>query len=272
MTNTKAILKGLALRVLPDRMLQIVKKVHYARMLESLSEDDERDFRIINHLVSPGDWVVDIGANIGVYTKYLSELVGAEGRVYSVEPVPLTLDILVSNVRKLGFKNVETINCAISDFNGSVTMEVPLYQSGGENFYEARIVSENADNSLRRIRVQSRTIDSLFSDLDHHISFIKCDAEDHELKCVKGASGIIKKSKPAWLIEISGDPDDPGSAAYQTFRLLNQEGYEAFWFDGESLRKRSTGDGSVNYFFLSAKHLQALRERSFESRRVSIKN
>ena len=120
-------------------------------------------------------------------------------------------------------------------------------------------------------RVQSRTINSLFSDLDHDISFIKCDAEGHELRCVKGATGIIKKSKPSWLIEISGDPDDPESAASETFRLLNRESYEAFWFDGESLRKRNTGDRSVNYFFLSAMHLQALREESYESRRVSIK-
>jgi FkbM family methyltransferase len=181
------------------------------------------------------------------------------------------LDILLSNVRKLGLKNVETINCAISDSDGSVTMEVPLYESGGENFYEAKIVSENADSSLRRIRVQSRTIDSLFSDLAHGISFIKCDAEEHELRCVKGATCIIKNSKLAWLIDVSRDPDDPGSAAHEIFRLLNQEGYEAFWFDGKSLKKRSPGDESINYFFLSAKHLRALREESYESRRVSIK-
>jgi hypothetical protein len=83
MTSTKAILKGLALRMLPDRALQIVKKIHYARVLESLSEADERDFRVIKRLVSSGDWVVDIGANIGICTKYLSELVGAED-VYTV--------------------------------------------------------------------------------------------------------------------------------------------------------------------------------------------
>jgi FkbM family methyltransferase len=271
MINTKAILKDLALRILPERMLQVVKKVHYVQTLESLSEGDERDFRIIRHLVSPGDWVVDIGANNGVYTKYLSELVGAEGRVYSIEPIPLTLDILLSNVRKLGLKNVELMNCAISDFNGRGTMKVPLYESGGENFYQAKIVSENADSSLRRIEVQSRSVDSLFSDLDHGISFIKCDAEGHELKCVKGASGTIKNSKPAWLIEVSRDPDDPGSAAHETFRLLNQESYEAFWFDGKSLRKRRTGDKSVNYFFLSAQHLRALREESYKSQRVRIK-
>lgn len=265
MISIKTILKGPAISILPEKILQIIKKVHYARTLKSLSESDEIDFRVIRHLVNPGDWVVDIGANIGVYTRYLSELVGIDGHVYSIEPIPLTFDILLSNVKNLGLKNVETMNCAISDSSGSVTMEVPLYESGGENFYEAKIVSENTDTELRRIRVQSRTIDSLFLESAHSISFIKCDVEEHEFRCVKGAIGIIKNLKPAWLIEISGDPDDLKSTANETFKLLNKEGYEAFWFDGKSLNRRRTGDKSVNYFFLAPKHLHALERVSYES-------
>ena len=222
--------------------------------------------------MSPGDWVVDLGANIGVYTKFLSELVDSDGRVYSIEPIPLTLDILLSNVRKFGLKNVEAMNCAISDSNGSVTMEVPLHESEGENSYEARVVSENADKSLRRIGVPSRKIDSLSSESAHGISFVKCDMEGPKFKCVKGAKGIIRNLKPAWLIEISGDPDDSKSTVHDTFRLLNKEGYEAFWFDRRSPKKRRTGDQSVNHFFLGPKHLHALRGVSYESPRVSVKH
>lgn len=271
MMSLKTTLKRLALSILPERILQVIKKIRYARTLRSLSERDEMDFRVIRHLVNPGDYVVDIGANIGVYTKYLSELVGIDGCVYSIEPIPLTFDILLSNVKKLGLKNIEAINCAISDSNGSVIMEVPLYESGGENFYQAKIVCENTDNSLRRVRVKSKTIDSLFSELPQDISFIKCDVEGHEFRCTKGAIDIIKNSRPAWLIEISGDPDDLKSTAYETFKLLNKEDYEAFWFDGSSLNRRRMGDKSVNYFFLAPEHLHALLKVSYESRRFSIK-
>lgn len=263
MINIKTIFKALVRSALPERILQIIKKVYYVHLLRFFTEDDEVSFKVIKHLVGYGDCVIDVGANIGVYTKYLSVLVGIHGRVYSVEPIPLTFEILYSNVRKLELKNVELINYAISDTNGSVLMEVPLYESGGENFYEARIMEGNTNSSLRRVRVESKTIDYLFSALPYNISFIKCDVEGHELRCIKGAMKIIKESKPAWLIEISGDPDSLKSTFYEIFKLLNEEGYEAYWFDGISLNKWCSDDKSVNYFFLALKHLRVLQEQGF---------
>jgi hypothetical protein len=75
----RAMLKKLVLGVqtmLPEKILQSIKKVHYARRLRYFSESDEVDFQVIRHLVNPGDHVVDIGANIGIYTKYLSGISG----------------------------------------------------------------------------------------------------------------------------------------------------------------------------------------------------
>lgn len=47
----------------------------------------------------PGFQVVEIGAHIGYYTLLLSRLVGANGRVYSFEPVPTNFEFLSYNVR-----------------------------------------------------------------------------------------------------------------------------------------------------------------------------
>ncbi len=263
MLSIKTILKVIVLNMLPERVLQIAKKVHYARRLRSVSESDQVDFKVFKYLIKPGDCAVDIGSNFGVYTKYLSELVGSHGHVYSIEPIPFTFEILRSNFKKLGVKNVELFNYAISDNNASMIMEVPLHKSGIENFYGARIVHENTHSSLRRVRVNSKTVDSLFSELPYKISFIKCDVEGQELQCVKGAINIINNSKPAWHIEASGNPDDLTSTTYEAFELLKEKGYEAFWFDGTNLKKRRSGDRSVNYFFLLPEHLQALREGGF---------
>ena len=183
--------------------------------------------------------------------------------MFSVEPIPLTFSILRSNVDKLGLRNVELINYAFSNINGIATMEVPLYKSGRENFYLARIITEKTNSSLRQLNVESKTIDHLFFKLPYDISFIKCDVEGHEFQCIKGAIKIIKKSKPAWLIEILEDPDDFKSAASETFKLLNEKGYEAYWFDGTSLNKYRSGDRSVNYFFLTPRHLRKLQQQGF---------
>lgn len=251
----KEAIKKILINNAPDRMLQFIKRPHYLHTLKTLVESKETDLKVIQYLVCPGDSVVDIGANIGIYSKYLSDLVGAEGRVFSVEPIPLTFDILKSNFKKLHIKNVDFINAAISDIEGVCIMEVPLYNSGGENFYEAHIVAQEISRGLRRVNVQTKTIDSLFSRLAQGISFIKCDAEGYELECIKGAAEIIQRYKPAWLIEISRNPDGISSKAYKTFTFLYKYGYEAFWFNGLKLNKRNYGDKSINYFFLMPKHL-----------------
>jgi FkbM family methyltransferase len=254
--------KKAVLTLLPDGLLQFLKRIHYSRTLQRITESDEPDLRVLRCLVEPGQYVADIGANIGVYSKYLSERVGPSGRVISVEPIPLTFDILRSNLRKLRLSNVEAKNCAISDMEGQVKMRVPKYNSGGENFYGARVENGEAGDSVRSFVVPATTVDALLSTLPL-IHFIKCDVEGHELNCIRGAMKTIERSKPAWLIEISGDMDDERSNSSQTFRILGGNGYGAYWFDGMQLRPRRRGTRSVNYFFLTASQLEGLRQKGF---------
>lgn len=254
----RALTKQVVLNIVPDAMLQPIKKIHYARTLKYFSPESEKDLAVVSMLVAEDDCVVDIGANIGIYTKFLSELAGVVGRVYSIEPVPTTFDILSSNVKKFGLANVALVNCAISDTMGSVTMEVPRYESGGENFYRSRIVFGDANKSLRKIMCAVTTIDDLLRNKPSAVSFIKCDAEGNELGCIRGALEVIEKFAPAWLIELSGDPDSPDFSAHKVFALLCEKGYEGYWFDGKRLQKRQPADKSVNYFFLQPKHIQKL--------------
>ncbi|MFQ5853478.1 MAG: FkbM family methyltransferase [Candidatus Binatia bacterium] len=261
MGGIRNLLKFLALSMLPEGILQDLKKHYYLHVLKSLPIDHEPDMKLLEHLIKPGDSVIDIGANIGIYTIRMSPLVGRDGCVHSIEPVPLTFDILCSNVRKLGLTNVELIQCAISDTNSSVMVEVPLYKSGGENFYRARVI-QHTDNSFQRlVMVDSRTIDSTFDKLRRKISFIKCDVEGHELQCLKGAARVVRDNMPAWLIEISGDPDAPRDKAHEAFKLLTEAGYHAYWFDGVRLQQRRPHERRTNYFFLATKHLSTLEGR-----------
>jgi FkbM family methyltransferase len=254
--------KRLALRLLPDGVLHFAKKIHYARVLRRVTESDEPDLKVLKVLVEPGQSVADIGANIGVYAKYLSERVGPSGRVITVEPIPSTFDILRSNVRKLGLSNVEAKNYAISDTEGQVKMQVPKYDSGGENFYGARIEGGEMGDSVRSFVVPATTVDALLSTVPL-VHFIKCDVEGHELNCIQGAAKTIERFKPAWLIEISGDMDDERSSSYQTSRILSDNGYKAYWFDGMKLRPRRPDTKSVNYFFLTTRQLECLRQKDF---------
>lgn len=41
---------------------------------------DEKEYDLLDTLLAPGDWALDIGANVGHYAMRMSELVGTAGR------------------------------------------------------------------------------------------------------------------------------------------------------------------------------------------------
>jgi FkbM family methyltransferase len=257
----KLLLKRTAWKILPHSTVQSIKKRHYLRLLRSSLLEREPELRVVRYLVKPGDSVIDIGANVGVYSKILSELVGLDGHVYSIEPFPPTFDILCYNVKKLRLDNVEPINVAVSDSQAVVTMALPYDSSGAETHYRASIITDRAEEGkTETANVQATTIDSRFLSAAGTISFIKCDVEGHEPACIKGAAKFLARSQPAWLIEVSGEPDDTDSAAHGVFKILRDQGYFAWWFDGSKLRKRRPGDKSTNYFFLKDNHIDILNK------------
>src|SRR5215469_11905501 len=105
--NPKVVMGRVILPLLTEPALHRLKKSYYAYLIGHTSETwMERDAVVARKLISPGDTVLDIGANIGVYSRMLSRCVGPQGTVYAFEPIPHTFDFLSNNIRKLGLKNV----------------------------------------------------------------------------------------------------------------------------------------------------------------------
>jgi len=248
-------------RILPDPLLQLAKKQYYAHRLKRVPENTEPDLIVLRNLVAVGDYTVDVGANVGIYTKFLSRWVGSEGRVYSVEPIPTTTDILRSNVRKLRMSNVCVVNSAVSERVGTATMEVPLWSSGAENFARAEIVENMTQTSLRHVQVRVTTLDSLLATVVKPVSFIKLDVEGHELQCLRGAISTIHNCRPAWLVEVWGDPQDETNVAHTVFQFMKTCGYEPFWFNGNTVIRYRSGHRTLNYWFLMPEHLDRLKEK-----------
>jgi FkbM family methyltransferase len=232
------------------------QKHHYAWAVPRF-DDPETVF--VRALVAEGEQVLDLGANVGWYTYLLSQRVGPAGRVLSVEPFPETHRLLAGLVARLDLRNVTVIQRAVSDRPGTVVMEVPLFETGGENFYQARIVPLQTPSERRRhCEVEGTTVDELASHL--RVAFIKGDVEGHELQLLHGSTDTIRRWQPSWLLEVSGDPDQAGTAASEVFEILLSCGYEPYLICDGRLRRRTMGDRSDNYFFLARQHLQRMSE------------
>lgn len=183
---------------LPLAMQQTLKRLHFARLIRSgnftTAEDEDTEFPRLAGWVRDGDWVIDVGANVGNYTARLSELVGPGGRVISIEPVPETFELLVANLARFPARNVTFLNIAASAATAVQSMRMPLLDSGMENRYMAHISDGPADLS-----VMTLPIDTLA--LPFPVRLVKVDVEGHELQALRGMEALLRRDRPILIVE-----------------------------------------------------------------------
>ncbi len=199
------ILKRVAAQ-LPIRWQTELKRVHFGRQItHGTFSTSEPEYKLLPELISPGDWVIDIGANVGHYTKRLSELVGARGRVIAFEPVPTTFALLAANVQLFAHTNVTLINAAVSDHVSVVGMSIPKFEAGLLNYYEAHLATnEDVGNGDAGLSVLTLPLDTLC--IEQRISLIKIDAEGHEAPVLAGMKQLLLKHHPILIVETGAKP------------------------------------------------------------------
>jgi len=263
--------------LLPQRIAEWLKARRFRNIFDRFRKSDFPESPVFERLIVPGDTVLDIGANIGVVAKLLKELTGPAGMVHSYEPVPYTFRILRDNIIRIGATNVTCHPFAISDSDGTATIEIPTFaetpskksvNSGSfgrlRNYYGAFLTRDNALTSNHdRYVVETRSIDSLFSTGSERISFIKCDAEGFEFECMLGAKALLERDHPALFIELCSDPEEEGTPTWNMTDFLAGFGYSPYLFEGGILQPRQRGSSArlpslhdVDYFYLTLEHYQ----------------
>lgn len=131
--------------------------------------------------ISPGDVVVDIGANVGMFTRW-AHLRGAS-RIISFEPVSTTFSCLVDNVSKIA----ECHKIAIGSKEEMIQIGIPSKEEeigGGTRFMSDEI------NYARKENCISLTLGKLFEIglLPEKIDFLKIDCEGSEKEIIETIS------------------------------------------------------------------------------------
>lgn len=202
------VLKSLSSK-LPTGLQQELKRRHFARQIRNGTFlTDEAEYQMLSQWVRAGDWVLDVGANIGHYTHRMSELVGDQGRVIAFEPVPETFELLAANTALFPRQNVTLINIAASTKTRLLGMDIPKFDTGLDNYYMAHLTEEGAAR-----KVLCASIDGLGLET---ISLVKIDAEGHELEVLGGMTQILERDRPVLIVEVSGA---------ETPALLHELGY-----------------------------------------------
>lgn len=152
--------------------------------------------------VRPGAIVLDVGANIGLFTMQASRA-GAE-RVIAIEPTPgtrhalcwnLASEISAGRVTVLGvgaWDAIDTLRITVDPKRpGRSSM---LCRPGDEAAYDVSVEVEPLDHCVEKLNLP-------------HIDFIKMDIEGAELHALRGAREILRRDKPQLAIAVEHTAD-----------------------------------------------------------------
>ncbi len=154
-------------------------------------------------LVKPGDVVLDVGANVGMYTLLAGKLVGPTGKVYAFEPVRASHAALNENLRlNQAGENVKTFKVALSNANGTAQMSIPTSVGRGSSSDAFNSFQLDTDPSNTGAEVvETIKLDTFVSQYGlQRIDFIKVDIEGAELLFFQGAGEVLQQLKPSYIV------------------------------------------------------------------------
>jgi FkbM family methyltransferase len=144
----------------------------------------------------PGTTMLDIGANRGVYSYYMSRKAGPSGEVFAFEAQPELGPHLNALKETYRLDNLTVVNKGLSSSPATLTM---LRTKAGASACSFHDISEK---NYEKIEAEVITLDDYLSTIEHgSISFIKCDVERHELDVFRGAEKTLKQFMPTLLFE-----------------------------------------------------------------------
>lgn len=172
-------------------------------LLLSVNGDYEADERaLFVAAIRPGDTVLDVGAHIGLYTLAAARAAGPTGRVIAFEPSSVNHALLVENVARNGYGNVEIRREAVGDRDGTVSLFLSVDNTGDHSLIED---DTRQGESVPLVRLDSLPIDT--------VAVIKMDIQGGEPAALRGAAALLARSPSVALFtEISDDHGVDGLA------------------------------------------------------------
>jgi FkbM family methyltransferase len=196
-----------------------------SRMIYVNRLPDPDEMLFLQRYLRPGDWAIDAGANVGIYTLLMASAVGPRGRVLAFEPADKAFAFLTMNVEMNDLGQVALRKAAIADFCGTADF------NQGED--EANALSSLRESPLGRHPVDVVTLDSEIADGGYAVC--KIDVEGAEFAALKGAEHSLRRlNPPVLLLELTNRTlKRSGSSVDELRDWLKERGYELWTYLSE---------------------------------------
>jgi FkbM family methyltransferase len=203
------------LRAAPQTWLPLFRLIHMPRHIHTSTKLLGRSFSLVDSasFVStyvevfakqiyrfpsprPDPYIIDGGANIGLSVYYFKRLYPAS-HVIAFEPDPAIFSVLQENVSKLGLRNVDLHNQALSKQDAPVR----FHRLGAD---AGRLVDENTE-AADTIEVPAVPLRDF---LHRHIDFLKLDIEGAETTVLSDCADLLC-NVDRLFVEYHSFPDRP---------------------------------------------------------------
>src|SRR5579872_858624 len=174
---------------------------------------------IFQEILKPGDFIVDIGANVGYFSLLAATLVGPSGHVIAFEPNPEIFSRLKANIARNGF-SIKAYQCACSETEGTIS----LYVNGTGNSGASSMSQANAAGNTSR-EVNCIIPDTLIEG-QARPKLIKIDVEGAEMLVLRGLRKTLA-AHPFLCLEVDDRKLMPmGTNSNEVLEYLSSFGYK----------------------------------------------
>lgn len=157
--------------------------------------------KFIIKALTPGDHVIDVGANLGYHTCLMSSICGLNGSVTSFEPDKNNIPDLENNIQANNYSNAfKLIKKLASDANQENLFYLNETDSGGSAMWNpSEWPGNNKSLNPEQVTINSVTLDETI-DKNKFYKILKIDTEGAELKVLKGAKKLLQSNAIKYII------------------------------------------------------------------------
>ncbi len=243
--------------VLTSKEFSLSQKVRWLRLLITAGFDSRFDklVSVIFGLI-PNDKlvIVDVGANVGNFTRSCIKKKNKTSLVIAVEPSHYVFPILAfwSNLWSSSDLQIICKKYILSNRAGIKKLYTPIKYSGSLRVGLAYTGPQKHKNvhseSVKVLKLDELLLDQRVFSVD----LVKIDVEGAEENVLSGASKLIDEIRPIWYLELDDSrAKSMGNSSKRIFNRMIDSGYDAYLFDANlKLVKVGSMQREDNYLFI----------------------
>jgi FkbM family methyltransferase len=233
--------------------------VHYAQWLHPYDmpkQITQAGVDAVRRFISPGDFVIDVGAHSGDTSVPMALAAGQGGCTLALEPNPYVFKVLTANAGLNRERtNIVTRCCAATRDDGDF-----VFHYSDASFCNGGFRSQLRWRIYRRkhsLKIQGRNLLHMlrteFAEWLPKLSYIKVDAEGYDRAILASIMPILREYRPVIRTEVFRKL--VASERYALFDLLDGAGYLVYRYREDDLR---LGETLKREDMVRAKHFDVL--------------